>query len=55
MRVVIVGGGFGGIRAALNLANQPGFRVSFGALSFGDGPFDARSGNCPDGFFRKRR
>jgi NADH dehydrogenase len=28
MRVVIVGGGFGGIRAALNLANQPGFDVT---------------------------
>jgi len=27
MRVVIVGGGFGGIRAALNLANQPDFEV----------------------------
>ncbi len=28
MRVVIIGGGFGGIRAALNLANKPGFEVS---------------------------
>lgn len=27
MRVVIVGGGFGGVKAALNLANKPGFEV----------------------------
>lgn len=27
MKVVIVGGGFGGVRAALNLANKPGFSV----------------------------